>query len=92
MIYGTDDPVRAVTVLRGRIAHVHLKDAVASDQPGVAFGTEVTLGLGDASIPTLLGELKAGGYAGPLVVERTSGRGDPGSLSDSLAYLQALLA
>ena len=91
VIYGTDDPVEAVAVLRGRIAHVHLKDALASDQPGVTFGTEVTLGAGDASIPRVASRLRASGYAGPLVVERTGGRGDPGTLADSVAYLRALV-
>ena len=91
VIYGTDDPVEVVVVLRGRIAHVHLKDAVPSDQPGVTFGTEVTLGKGGASIPRVVSKLRAGGYAGPLVVERTSGRGDSGTLTDSVAYLRSLV-
>ena len=91
VIYGTDDPVDVVTVLRGRIVHVHLKDAVPSDQPGVTFGTEVTLGKGGASIPRVVSKLQAGGYAGPLVVERTAGRGDPGTLADSVEHLRSLL-
>ncbi len=91
IIYGTDDPLRAVSVLRGRIAHAHVKDAVASDRPGVSFGTEVTLGNGDARIARVVSKLRAGGYAGPLVVERTGGRGDSGTLADSVAYLRSLL-
>ncbi|HUU83753.1 MAG TPA: sugar phosphate isomerase/epimerase family protein [Phycisphaerae bacterium] len=91
VLYGADDPVRAVRTLRGRIRHVHLKDAVASDQPGVTFGTEVTLGTGEASIARVVSKLRASGYDGPLIVERTAGRGDPGGLDESIEYLRSLL-
>lgn len=91
VLYGADDPVRAVTTLGRRIQHVHLKDAVGSDQPGITFGTEVTLGTGEASIPGVVSKLRAGGYDGPLVVERTAGRGDAGGLRESIDYLRSLL-
>ncbi len=91
VIYGTDDPVKAVTMLRGRISHAHLKDADPSDQPGITFGTEVTLGSGQANIARVVSKLRSGGYQGPLIVERTSGRGDPGTLNDSIDYLSSLL-
>lgn len=91
VLYGSGDPVRSVAMLRGRIAHVHIKDAVASDNPGVTFGTEVSAGAGDANIPRVVSKLRAGGYSGPLIVERTGGRGDPGSLADSIEYLRSML-
>jgi len=91
LLYGTGDPVQGVTSLRPLIAHVHLKDAVPSDQPGIDWGTEATLGSGQARIARVVSRLRAGGYQGPLVVERTSGRGDPGDLEESIAYLQSLL-
>ena len=90
VIYGTGDPVRSVTTLRGRIAHVHLKDAVPSERPGLDWGTEATLGAGRADIPRVVSKLRAGGYDGPLIVERTSGRGDPGDLAQSIDYLCSL--
>jgi len=91
LLYGTDDPVRAVTTLRERIEHVHLKDALASDRPGETWGSECTLGSGQASIARVVSKLRSGGYTGPLVVERTAGRGDPGTLADSIDYLRSLL-
>lgn len=91
VIYGTDDPVTAVRTLRGLIAHAHLKDANPSDAPGQTFGAEGTLGTGQANIPRVVSKLRAAGYAGPLIVERTSGRGDPGTLADSVDYLRSLL-
>ncbi|MFQ5491089.1 MAG: sugar phosphate isomerase/epimerase family protein [Phycisphaerae bacterium] len=91
ILYGTGDPIAAAKDLRSEIAHVHLKDAVASNQPGQTFGTEASLGNGDANIPRVVSKLRAGGYRGPLIVERTSGRGDAGTLQDSVDYLRTLL-
>jgi len=92
LLYGTGDPVQAVTALRPLIGHVHLKDAASSGRPGVDWGTEATLGSGQAQIARVVSKLRAGGYRGPLVVERTTGRGDPGDLAESIAYLHSLLA
>ncbi|MCH7812681.1 MAG: sugar phosphate isomerase/epimerase [Planctomycetes bacterium] len=91
VIYGTGDPVRSIATLGGRIGLVHLKDASASSQPGTDWGCEATLGTGEADIPRVVSRLRATGYSGPLIVERTAGRGDPGDLSESVDYLRSLL-
>ncbi|MHC4065081.1 MAG: sugar phosphate isomerase/epimerase family protein [Planctomycetota bacterium] len=91
VLYGVGDPIRAVTSLRGRITHVHLKDAIASHQPGADWGTEASLGAGEANVARVVSKLRATGYQGPLIVERTAGRGDPGDLAESIDYLRTLL-
>ncbi|MCP4247243.1 MAG: sugar phosphate isomerase/epimerase [bacterium] len=91
VIYGTGDPVRSIAALGGHIGLVHLKDAIPSSSPGTTWGCEATLGTGEANIPRVVSRLRATGYAGPLLVERTAGRGDPGDLGESVAYLRSLL-
>ncbi len=71
VICGTGDPVRAVTTLADRIRLVHLKDAIASSNPGVERGRETRLGDGEANIPRVISKLRALGYHGPLLIERS---------------------
>ena len=75
VIYGTDDPVRAVTTLAERIENVHLKDARRSARPRFEYGRSAPLGSGDANIPGVISALTATGYAGPLLVECSSREG-----------------
>ena len=91
ILYGAGDPVEAVSKLRGQVAQVHIKDATGSSQPGVEWGTEVPLGSGEAEVPRVISKLRAGGYAGALIMEREAGRG--GSLSDlreAIEYLETM--
>jgi L-ribulose-5-phosphate 3-epimerase len=69
LMYGVGDPLDAVAVLGRHIQHVHLKDAVSSDQPGTKWGREVALGDGQVPILQILDALNDAGYAGPLVIE-----------------------
>jgi sugar phosphate isomerase/epimerase len=90
ILYGTDEPLRALDRLAPFVWGVHCKDAVPSRQPGT-LGTEMLLGEGEVNFPALLGRLKALGYDGPLVIEREHG---PSVLADVLAeraYLARLL-
>ncbi len=58
------DPVAALRILRGRVVAVHLKDKAAMGEAPV-----VTVGKGVLNVPAFLAELRAGGFAGPIVVE-----------------------
>lgn len=94
ILYGTDDPVRAVSTFRGRIAHAHLKDALSSDQPGVTWGTEVCVGTGEADIPRVVSKLRSTGYKGPLCIERGQPRSQAdgtGGIAESLEYVRSML-
>lgn len=90
VIYGTDDPVRSIPKLKGRIGIVHLKDAVRSDQPGVAFGQPAPLGMGDVQIPRVLSKLRIAGYDGPLLLEVRSQRQDRSDLKEAISYMRSM--
>jgi sugar phosphate isomerase/epimerase len=69
LMYGAGDPLDAVAVVGRHIQHVHLKDAVSSDQPGTKWGKEVDLGRGQVPLLQILDALNDLGYTGPLVIE-----------------------
>jgi sugar phosphate isomerase/epimerase len=73
ILYGAGDPVDAVGVLGRHIVHVHIKDAIMSEKPGVEWGTEVPFGTGQVPPREFLNALHAVGYRGPLVIEREAG-------------------
>ncbi|HSW45935.1 MAG TPA: sugar phosphate isomerase/epimerase family protein, partial [Phycisphaerae bacterium] len=73
ILYGVGSPAEAVGQLKDHVAHVHMKDANASNKPGVDWGEEVVLGTGEADIPRIVSKLRAQGYTGPLVIEREAG-------------------
>lgn len=74
ILYGTGEPIEALTRLGSRVRSVHCKDALWSDQPGETWGEEVALGKGAVDIPRYLATLKEIGYAGPLTIERELSR------------------
>ena len=71
ILYGTGDPIEALTVLGPQVISVHLKDGdwPNRDKPG-ALGTERPLGQGAVGIPRFVATLKEIGFRGPLNIER----------------------
>jgi sugar phosphate isomerase/epimerase len=63
------DPLDAIATLGRHIRHVHLKDAILSEQPGTLWGKETRLGEGQVPLASLLEALLNVDYAGPLVIE-----------------------
>jgi len=91
IVFGTDEPARAVTRLRRRIANVHVKDAFRSDEPGVALGRRAAIGAGDVQVPRVLSRLRAVGYGGPLVIELGGGENAHRDITDAASYLRSML-
>ncbi len=91
ILYGVGDPVDAIPVLRDRIIHVHMKDANWSKTPTESWGEEVVLGTGEADIPRVVSKLRAGGYKGPLVVEREAGDQRIADIQDGIDLLRDML-
>jgi sugar phosphate isomerase/epimerase len=87
ILYGAGDPIDAIRILGRHIRHVHVKDAVASDKPAIAWGREVPFGTGQVDPGAFLGALKEAGYRGPLVIEREAGEN---RIADIRAGIQAL--
>jgi L-ribulose-5-phosphate 3-epimerase len=73
ILYGAGEPIEAIRILSRHIGHVHVKDAVMSDQPGTTWGVEVPFGTGQVPPEQFLRALGEGGYEGPLIIEREAG-------------------
>lgn len=91
VVYGSDDPAKAVSRLKGRIDSVHLKDARASANPGVAFGQPATLGGGDAQVARVVNKLRTVGYAGPMLIEADTRVFGIETLTHAVAYMRTLM-
>ncbi len=91
IVYGVDDPARAVSKLRGRIENVHLKDAFQSAEPGVAYGARAALGTGDAQIARVISKLRVTGYSGPLLIEGGGSRGGIDAIGEAVGYVRSML-
>jgi len=92
ILYGIGDPVEAAEKLAPYIVHMHCKDAIASDQPGVTWGREVPLGQGQARLGEVIRTLKARGYRGPLIIEREAGPDRVGDIRAGIEFLKSVLA
>jgi sugar phosphate isomerase/epimerase len=71
ILYGTGDPIEALSVLAPHVVSVHAKDGDWPDagKPG-ALGTERPLGSGSVGMERFVAKLKEIGYQGSLNVER----------------------
>ena len=75
LYYNNNDPMEFVEKVSDRIVHIHCKDAVRP-LPGAEFGRETRLGEGDTNFCNLFRKLYAGGYRGPLTIEREIREGE----------------
>ena len=91
ILYGVANPIDALEILRDSIGHVHMKDARWSETPKASWGEEVVLGTGDADIPRIVSKLRAGGYGGPLVIEREAGDSRAADIREGIDLLRSLL-
>jgi sugar phosphate isomerase/epimerase len=82
------DPVQSLRDLRGKVRHVHAKDARAGGASRTA--REVPLGHGDIDWLQLLGVLEEVEYRGWLTVERESGDDRPGDVARGVGFLRRL--
>jgi L-ribulose-5-phosphate 3-epimerase len=73
ILYGAGDQIEALQTLGRLIRHIHVKDAIASDQAGMAWGKEVPFGTGQVPVDDFLAALHSADYKGPLVIEREAG-------------------
>ena len=68
VLYGLDQPARALEKLLGRVTSVHVKDGLPPAAPG-QLGREVRLGEGQAQVAECLRLLDRSGFDGPLIIE-----------------------
>jgi sugar phosphate isomerase/epimerase len=72
LLYGSGDPIEAVTLLMPRLRQVHIKDATPSATPG-EWGAEVVVGTGAVDWTAFAAALRQGGFDGDLMIEREAG-------------------
>ena len=70
ILYGTGEPIDALTKCGKYVRSIHCKDGKWSDKPGETWGQEVPLGDGDVGMENYLRALQEIGYSGPLTIER----------------------
>jgi sugar phosphate isomerase/epimerase len=90
VLYGSDDPLRALERLGPWVGGVHCKDGLGPRQPG-ELGTEVPIGQGEVPYPALIGKLNEGGYTGPLIIEREHGPTVEADILAARKYLESCL-
>lgn len=69
VIYGSGDPLQALSLLRPQVLSIHCKDGVSPPASG-SLGHECRLGDGEVDFPGFLRLLKEIGYTGALTIER----------------------
>jgi sugar phosphate isomerase/epimerase len=82
------DPLESTRALRGRIHHVHAKDARQAGASRAA--QEVPLGHGDIEWMEFLGVLEEVEYRGWLTIERESGEDRAADVANGVAFLRRL--
>jgi L-ribulose-5-phosphate 3-epimerase len=92
ILYGSGDPIEAIETLDRHIRHVHIKDAVASENPGMDWGQLTQVGAGQVDFHEMLTALSDIGYEGPLAIEQESGRRRVEDVRATIDFLQSLSA
>lgn len=72
ILYGKGDPIEALRILGPWIKQVHIKDAVATKDPGT-WGEEVAAGSGQVDWKVFFATLENLGYQGNFCIEREAG-------------------
>jgi len=73
VLYGLDDPPRALERLLDRVTSLHVKDGLPPDDPRL-LGREVPLGEGKAQVRECLRLVEKAGFQGPLIIENYTWR------------------
>ena len=72
LLYGKDNPVKALSLLRSWIRQVHIKDAKRTKHPGT-WGEEVVVGKGEVDWSAFFATLNQMNFDGYFVIEREAG-------------------
>lgn len=93
LLYGSGDPIDALSELSPYVRQVHLKDAQVSPTPG-QWGSEVPLGEGEGEVDwrAFFGILSDIGYGGPLPIEREAGSKRVNDVRLGVQYVREVLS
>lgn len=87
ILYGSGEPIDAISILNRHIKHVHVKDAIASEQPRMEWGKEVLFGTGQVGVQPFLDALDDVEYEGVLSIERESGNDRLADIASAIRVL-----
>jgi len=86
ILYNKGEPIESVRKLAPWIEHIHIKDAVRTEQPGT-WGSEVPWGDGETGAERFLQTLKEINYEGVLSIERETGEDVFGDIRSAVEKL-----
>ncbi len=86
ILYDKGDPIEAVGTLGDWIKHVHIKDAVRTETPGM-WGEEVAWTTGEVGGAEFLKALEEIGFTGALAIEREAGDDRLGNIKAAIKVL-----
>ena len=86
ILYDKGSPIEAVQTLAGWIKHIHIKDAIRTEVPGM-WGEEVVWDTGQVGSTEFLKTLKKIGFTGALAIEREAGDNRLGDIKTAVDAL-----
>jgi L-ribulose-5-phosphate 3-epimerase len=90
ILYAKGDPVAGMRTLLPYLKQVHIKDAIATTEPGT-WGSEVVVGTGQVDWPAFLGLLDEAGYSGALCIEREAGENRVAEILAAKRHVESIL-
>lgn len=90
ILYGSGDPVTALSALAGRVLQVHIKDALPAAHPD-AWGDEVPVGKGAVDWASFVDALRRCRSVETLVIERESGADRLADIIGAREFLERML-
>lgn len=92
ILYGKGEPVGAMDVLGKHVYGLHAKDGLYPTDPK-KLGTEVAIGAGRVDFPTVMKQLRALNYTGPITIEREiAGPKQEADIMASKQFLEKLIS
>jgi sugar phosphate isomerase/epimerase len=91
ILYNMGNPLEGVKILRPWVKHIHIKDAIRTQQPGT-WGQEVVWGTGQVDADAFLKTLKELDYQGVLSIEREAGEDRLGDIQKAVQKLATFSA
>ena len=90
ILYDNGEPVRSLNKLKDWVKHVHIKDALPSQEPSL-LGSEVPWGQGKVDSYQFLMELEKINYQGNLCVEREEGANKYADIVSAISKVKRFL-
>ena len=90
ILYGKGNPIEALRILGPWIKQIHIKDAVATRNPGT-WGEEVAAGTGDVDWKVFFTALENLGYHGNFCIEREAGNQRTADILTARQMVETLL-